>query len=1107
MNEQRQQAYTTLIDKFLATSQPEEVEALLWQHEDLIDAGLIERIKLAAVDFNERQSDRGEKLRSLTQYLTEYIETTQPTQADFEFLSEVLSLITDGKQREQIYSLFHQNLDKINLRLANALQLWVYDNLLNLELEQQKARSYIIGNFSLYIKEFSSGKRADNIEIAITGYKILLTICDFPVDWAKTQYNLGNAYWNRIKGDKAENIELAIEYCQNALIVFNQQYFPVYWAGTQNHLGAAYSDRIKGDKAENIEQAIEFSQNALFVFNQQNFPEDWARTQINLGKAYLDRIKGDKIENIERAIEFGQNALIVFNQQNFPVYWANIQSNLVAAYNNRIKGDKAENIERAIEYCQNALIIRTQQDFPEDWARTQINLGKAYTNRIKGDKAENIELAISAFQNALCVFIKQGSLYEHALYHINLGDAYQARIKGDRGENIELAISAFQNVLCALTQQNSPFVWANTQVCLGNAYKERTKGGRAENIKRAIFAFQNALLVLTQQVFPYECFLTARNLGSLYFAEGNWQLTVDVYTTAVEAIEQLREWASNDYNKQEIFSRGIEVYQNIVQAYINLGQLNKAIEYVERSKARNLVDLLSTRDLYPKGNIPQQVIAQLDDLRKNAIAEEIRLRQQGNLSNSRNNSSSTENNRDLAAYRISECNTAIDRTHLNNLRQQLEQLIAEEIQPIDPAFQLTQRVEPIKFEQIQATLPNKQTALIEWFIGDGTLSAFIVTRQQATPLHLNYSESQFSNLLETADRYYISYRQRDGQWHNNLPNLLTQLAQNLQTENIIEQIKTIVPDCNQIILVPHRWLHLLPIHAVPLDDGKCLLDLFDYGVSYAPSVQLLEFTQKQAGKNQEIKQEQSFFAVQNPTEDLEYTDIEVKTIRSQFTPNDEVLKTKEATKSALTKERLSKANLSHFSCHGSFNFENPELSALHLASSKIEEKTKQDLVATAEKTRFLPDRDGSYIDLEQCLTLGEIFGLDLRNCCLVTLSACETGLTDFKSLSDEYIGLPSGFLFAGSPSVVSSLWAVNDLSTSFLMIKFYQNLQQMNSVPIALNQAQLWLRSLTRKEFIQWSKNLPLRGMQRAKFEAKFVNNEHPFASPYHWAAFCAVGS
>ncbi|MBD1920771.1 CHAT domain-containing protein [Microcoleus sp. FACHB-831] len=64
------------------------------------------------------------------------------------------------------------------------------------------------------------------------------------------------------------------------------------------------------------------------------------------------------------------------------------------------------------------------------------------------------------------------------------------------------------------------------------------------------------------------------------------------------------------------------------------------------------------------------------------------------------------------------------------------------------------------------------------------------------------------------------------------------------------------------------------------------------------------------------------------------------------------------------------------------------------------------------------------------------------NCSLVVLSARETGLNDFSSLSYEYIGLHSGFLIAVSPRVVSSLWAVNDLSNGLVMMKFIRISQQ-----------------------------------------------------------------
>ncbi|PSB48818.1 CHAT domain-containing protein, partial [Chamaesiphon polymorphus] len=303
---------------------------------------------------------------------------------------------------------------------------------------------------------------------------------------------------------------------------------------------------------------------------------------------------------------------------------------------------------------------------------------------------------------------------------------------------------------------------------------------------------------------------------------------------------------------------------------------------------------------------------------------------------------------------------------------------------------------------------------------------------------------------------------------------------------------------------PHRILQLLPHHALPLNETEeCLLDLFPQGVRYAPSIQLLNLAQQW-----QRPPLQHLFAVQNPTSDLDFTDIEVPVIRDRFQPHVEVVKRQQATKAALTADRLSRANCAHFACHGSFNFENPLTSALLLSGGKLSQPPQD----PEKSSRYLPTRDGGAIDLDNCLTLGEIFQLDLRQCRLVTLSACETGLTDFRSLGDEYIGLPSGFLYAGSSNVVSSLWAVSDLSTTFLMIKFYQNLQEIDSVAIALNQAQRWLRQITKAELLGWIAQLNLGAAQNLLVEGwtntvrSLADNVHLFRSPYHWAAFCAIG-
>ena len=55
------------------------------------------------------------------------------------------------------------------------------------------------------------------------------------------------------------------------------------------------------------------------------------------------------------------------------------------------------------------------------------------------------------------------------------------------------------------------------------------------------------------------------------------------------------------------------------------------------------------------------------------------------------------------------------------------------------------------------------------------------------------------------------------------------------------------------------------------------------------------------------------------------------------------------------------------------------------------------------------------------------------------------------------VGLTRAFLYAGSPSIVVSLWTVADESTSRLMIYFYEYLKEGLSKNAALRQAKIQL--------------------------------------------------
>ncbi|MEL7245592.1 MAG: CHAT domain-containing protein, partial [Cyanobacteria bacterium J06573_2] len=409
--------------------------------------------------------------------------------------------------------------------------------------------------------------------------------------------------------------------------------------------------------------------------------------------------------------------------------------------------------------------------------------------------------------------------------------------------------------------------------------------------------------------------------------------------------------------------------------------------------------------------------------------------------------------------------------HLQELRQQKKDL-EDKYLPVGSGFD---------FNKFQANL-DKNTVIIEWYITNAGLETFIITYNDLQ----RFNSSDLEALEDWNSNYLNAYYNNKAEWINNLASNLTQLTQIL---NIEEILKLIPQNYSHLILIPHRYLHLFPLHALPLSDGSFLCDKFTEGVSYAPSCQLLQ--QINLRKRVDFK---SLFAIQNPTEDLDYTDIEVETISSLFT-NKEILSKKQATQTALSQASLQiqQANYLHFSCHGTFNLETPQNSCLLLADAVENDK----------------------LNLNKCLTLGNLFERDfnLNQCRLVVLSACETGLIDFQNTSDEYIGLASGFLYAGSSSVVSSLWTVDDLSTSFLMIKFIQNLKHIKdiSVPVALHQAQTWLRNATKEDLQEWTSNLQLNNslqqVQLMLFFKQIEASSKPFQSPFYWAAFTAVGN
>jgi CHAT domain-containing protein len=102
------------------------------------------------------------------------------------------------------------------------------------------------------------------------------------------------------------------------------------------------------------------------------------------------------------------------------------------------------------------------------------------------------------------------------------------------------------------------------------------------------------------------------------------------------------------------------------------------------------------------------------------------------------------------------------------------------------------------------------------------------------------------------------------------------------------------------------------------------------------------------------------------------------------------------------------------------------------------------------------------------MTVGDIMNLRTAPY-LVTLSACDTGLARISG-GDELLGLVRGFFVAGSPSLLTTLWEIDDESTALLVSRFYENLitRGMNKAE-ALREAKLHLKSAGYERPFYWA--------------------------------------
>jgi CHAT domain-containing protein/uncharacterized protein YjbI with pentapeptide repeats len=838
--------------------------------------------------------------------------------------------------------------------------------------------------------------------------------------------------------------------------------FPNEPAVPHDLLCRGYRRRARGLKAQNIEDSLRHGMAALELASR---PEFQAACHTNLASAFLERIQGEEAENIELGIRHLEQALEVRTRERFPVQWAMLQNWLGVAYFRRVRGRHAENIERAVEHLTNALGVRTAEDFPEKRADTQEYLAKAYIERSEGEPGDNVEKAIELMRSVLEIRTRQTFPREWAMAQLNLGDVLVERRQGVPAENLRQAVECYQNAaalqadssLWAAAHQN----WANALVRLGGK----------EAVEDAIAHYRQALEIYTSIAFPVQHVEIQRQVGRVLADLERWEPAHDALEAALAASERLYAEAFTEAGRRSEVARAGDLYALDTWCLLRLREPGQGLERLEAGCTRLLSDALALNEL----NLTMLPSGHRESLRRlrqaiRALEAEMRL------------PSDTPARRD-------------DRTlaqALAGARAELKDTIAT-IRQTCPGFM----PEGLKIGEILSLIPQGAALVAPVLTRRGGAVLVVpggtesVGLEHVLPLE-NFTRSDLRALLVgPADRNQLSgwlgaYFQSSADQKRWL-DIIEATGRALWDRflgPVAERLAKL--EVRQVLLMPQAGLGLVPLGAAWREiDGERRYFLDEYTVTYMPSAYARRVSLARLGDAPQ--QQRTLLAVVNPTEDLSFAPAEGEQVARLFGPHSTVLPGTKATAEEVTEVV---ASYWHFACHGFYKWDDPMSSGLILAQGAP-------------------------------LTLAQIMGeLDLNAVRLVTLSACETGLTDILQSPDEHLGLPAGFLQAGAPAVVSTLWPVNDLSTMLLMERFYYlHLKGGQPLPSALRQAQMWVRNCTAGRLanrFRREEELGLAGRPRMPIETasaaytRFAVQDsasRPFACPFHWAAFTFNGA
>ncbi len=324
-------------------------------------------------------------------------------------------------------------------------------------------------------------------------------------------------------------------------------------------------------------------------------------------------------------------------------------------------------------------------------------------------------------------------------------------------------------------------------------------------------------------------------------------------------------------------------------------------------------------------------------------------------------------------------------------------------------------VESITLKELDGLL-EPQVALVEYLVTKNELVAWVIRQGSIDVVRTPVKEADLDTLIK-------DYRKRMQQ----LAPLEEQSAR--LNDLVIQPLEKYIADKRVLGIIPHGVLHYISFSSLKNKDSYLVER---HPLFYSPSASVLKFTfARQVAKDESAKVK--VLALGNPdlgdfNYDLPLAEMEANAIKWNF-PEIDVLTRENATESWLT-EHIGEYQIIHIASHGEFDPINPLFSSLKLTKD------------TAQ--------DGNF-------EVNEVFSLNI-NADIVTLSACQTGLGKITG-GDELVGLNRAFIYAGTHSLLSSLWRVSDISTAILIKHFYRNYVVDNKGE-SLRKAQLLVKRL-----------------------------------------------